>query len=70
MKDTFVITNIQYINVEGNTYVYLKGDNGKVYKQLFSKNEKLILLETGDKVMAEYTYDEDIISVISVEKAK
>ena len=70
LKDTFVITNIQYINVEGNTYVYLKGDNGKVYKQLFSKNEKLILLETGDKVMAEYTYDEDIISVISVEKAK
>lgn len=50
---TFTIASIQYVDVEGNTYVYLTGDDGNLYKMKFSEDESLIYLKAGDSVSAE-----------------
>ena len=47
---TFVVTDVQYIVVDGNTTVYVKADNGKVYKQAFTDDETIILINVGDTI--------------------
>ncbi len=47
---TFVISVIQYIDVDGNTYVYMGTEDGTVYKALFHKNEKLLFAKPGDTI--------------------
>lgn len=49
----FTIASIQYVDIDGNTHVYLTGEDGNVYKQKFSENENLIFLKQGDMVSAE-----------------
>ena len=46
----FTIKSIQYVGIEGNTYVYLEGSDGNVYRQKFAENESLITLRQGDEV--------------------
>lgn len=53
-----VIADIQYIQVDGETIVYIKDDKGAVYKQAFSENESLILLNIGDKITVTYLESE------------
>lgn len=50
---TFTILSIQYIDVDGSTWVYLSGEDGNVYKQRFAENEDLIFLAVGDSVTAQ-----------------
>ena len=47
---TFVISVLQYVDVNGNTYVYMGTEDGTVYKALFSANEKLLFAKVGDTV--------------------
>lgn len=47
---TFVISVLQYIDVNGNTYVYMGTEDGTVYKALFSENEKLLFAKVGDTI--------------------
>lgn len=54
MQASFVIQEIQYMNIDGNTYVYLKGDDGRLYKQKFADNEELIYLSAGDKITVDF----------------
>lgn len=63
---TFTIKDIEYVTIEGNTIVYIKGDNGKVYKQPFAENEDLILFNIGDKVTVTYSGESDIIAIVSI----
>lgn len=49
----FTVASIQYADIDGNTYVYLTASDGKVYKQKFSDNEKLIFIKNGDTIKAE-----------------
>lgn len=42
------ISDMRYIDVDGNTWVYLTGADGRIYKQPFAENEKLLLLKAGD----------------------
>lgn len=44
---SFTVTGIKYVDISGNTWVYLTADNGNIYKQEFSNNEKLITLQNG-----------------------
>ncbi len=44
------VSDIRYIELEGNTWVYLAGGDGMIYKQPFAENEKLLLLKAGDVV--------------------
>ena len=50
---SFAIKNIQYVTIGGNTYVYLTGGDGGIYKQKFADNERLVLLNIGDSVTAD-----------------
>ena len=62
---TFVISDIQYILVDGETVVYLKAPTGKVYKQAFLDNENLITLNIGDRVTI-YTEDDVNADIIDM----
>lgn len=46
----FVITVLQYVDVDGNTYVYMGGADGTIYKALFHENEQLLFANVGDTV--------------------
>jgi hypothetical protein len=47
---SITVESIQYVVTQGETTVYLKGDDGNVYKQAFADNEKLITLESGSVI--------------------
>lgn len=44
----FTVADIRYIDIEGNTWVYLTSVDGVIYKQPFAENEKLLLIKAGD----------------------
>lgn len=46
----FTISVIQYVDVNGNTYVYMGTADGTVYKALFSANEQLLFAQVGDVI--------------------
>lgn len=50
---SFTIESIQYVAIDGNTYVYLIGGDKSLYKMKFSEDESLIYLKAGDNVSAE-----------------
>lgn len=58
---SFVISEMQYVEIAGETYVYLAGDDGMVYWQKFSDNEQLIFLHEGDTVTVNGIMDKDNI---------
>lgn len=66
---TFVISDIQYILVDGETVVYVKAPTGKVYKQAFADNEKLITLNIGDRITI-YTEDDVNAEIIDMSEFK
>lgn len=47
---TFVISVIQYVDINGNTYVYLGTEDGSVYKAIFHENEQLLFATSGDTI--------------------
>ena len=44
------IASLQYVSIEGDTYVYLLGTNGIIFRQRFADNEQLISLHVGDSI--------------------
>ena len=40
----------QYVDIDGNTYVYMGSEDGTVYKALFKDNEKLLFAKVGDTI--------------------
>ena len=44
----FTVESIEYINVDGDTWVYFVGTDKRVYKQKFADNENLIFCKQGD----------------------
>lgn len=67
-SDTITITDIKFLTMDGNTIVYVKGDNEKVYKQNFAQNESLILFNIGDEVTIKYATEAEIIQIVEIEK--
>lgn len=51
----FVISVIQYVDIDGNTYVYMGTEDGTVYKALFKNNEKLLFTKVGDTIKGSVT---------------
>lgn len=65
---SFAIKNIQYVEINGNTYVYLTGGDGGIYKQKFEDNEYLLLLNVGDSVTVNCVETaENIWTIVSME---
>ena len=51
VKETEItIASIKYIDVDGNTYIYLIDKNDSIFKAKASKFEEMLLLNVGDKV--------------------
>lgn len=47
------IESIRYIDIDGNTYIYLITTNGEIFKAKASNHEEMLLLKEGDKVILE-----------------
>ena len=59
------IKKVDFIPIEGNTYVYITNREGNVYKEEFSKNEGAIKWNAGDKIKISYEEDESGIYQIT-----
>ena len=51
----FTIEVLQYVDVDGNTYVYMGTSDGTVYKALFKDNEQLLFAKAGDTIKGSVT---------------
>lgn len=47
---SFKIVKMQYVQSDGETYVYLVSENNDIYKCFFTNNEKILLVNVGDTV--------------------
>ena len=48
------ISSIKYIDIDGNTYIYLISDSGAIYKAKAAAHEEMLLLSEGDTVELSY----------------
>ena len=48
------VNEIRIITVDGNSVMYLTGDDGNLYKQNISADESLLLLKQGDRLTVNY----------------
>lgn len=66
-----VVADMEYITMDGETYVYIKDDAGNVYKQKFSEDESVIKISVGDTIRVQYEEMESgIHRIISLELVK
>ena len=54
-ETTITIASIKYIDIDGNTYIYLIDSGNNIFKAKASANENMLLLNAGDKVKITYT---------------
>lgn len=47
---TITVSQIKYIDIDGNTYIYLIDTSNRIYKAKASSHEDMILLNEGDRV--------------------
>lgn len=52
------VKDIQYITMDGETYVYITDKDGAVYKQNFAENETLIFIQKNDTITVYYIESE------------
>ncbi len=64
MTAEFTVKEIRYITIEGDTWVYITAEDGIIYKQLFSEDETLIYLNSGDTIQAAYEEADNSIRTI------
>lgn len=68
VTESFIIDEIEYITIEGNTICYIKSGD-KCFKQSFAENEELILLKVGNEVSIQYQQSEySIIPIVNIER--
>ena len=53
-EKTIVIASIKYIDIDGNTYIYLIDGNNDIFKAKASTHEQMLLLNVGDEVKISY----------------
>ena len=54
-EKTIAITSVKYIDIDGNTYIYLIDSDSNIFKAKASTNENMLLLNVGDKVKISYS---------------
>ena len=59
-EKNITISDIKYIDIDGNTYVYIITKENEIYRQKVSENEELLFLEPGDKITVSYNGKEMI----------
>lgn len=61
-EKTITVEDIKYINMNGETYVYITASDKSVYKQNFADNETLIFIQLGNKIKVYYIENESGIN--------
>ncbi len=59
---TIVLADIKYIDIDGNTYLYLIDENNTIYKAKAADHEEMLLLCAGDEVVISYTEHNEILT--------
>lgn len=54
-EKTITIASIKYIDIDGNTYLYLIDQEQGIYKAKVSANEQMLLLKEGDRITISYS---------------
>lgn len=54
-EKTITIASIKYIDIDGNTYIYLIDSEDNIFKAKAGSNENMLLLNVGDKVKISYS---------------
>ena len=54
-EKTLTISSLKYIDIDGNTYIYLIDSESNIFKAKASANENMLLLNGGDKVKISYS---------------
>ena len=55
---TIKVKDIKYIDIDGNTYIYIITDDDKIYKAKASSHEDMLLLNIGDEITITYSGNE------------
>ena len=63
-EKTITVASIKYIDIDGNTYIYLIDTDSNIFKAKASANENMLLLNVGDSVKLSYSGK----TIISCEK--
>ena len=64
LSKKITVTQIRYITVENETYVYITAKDRSVYKQNFAENESLIKIEEGDVITVHYMEGDDGVNTL------
>ncbi len=64
LSKKITVTQIRYITVENETYVYITAKDRSVYKQNFAENESLIKIEEGDVITVHYMESDDGVNTL------
>ena len=48
------VSQIRYIDIDGNTYIYIISDDEKIYKAKAVSHEEMLLIKEGDKIKIEH----------------
>ena len=71
---SFIVADMQYVTMDGESYVYLKDSDGEVYKQKFADDESIVKVSVGDEVTVQYEKKENgihwIITIEITQKAE
>lgn len=54
-EKNITIASIKYIDIEGNTYIYLIDKENNIFKAKASANETMLLLNVGDQIQISYS---------------
>ena len=60
-ETTITIASIKYIDIDGNTYIYIIDTDNNIFRAKAGEHENMLLLSAGDKVAISYS-DKTIIS--------
>ena len=66
VENKITIKDIQFLIVDGETICYIKSKDGKCFKESFSSDERLILLDVGDKVTIYSLDNSDISDIVEI----
>ncbi|MEG0805937.1 MAG: hypothetical protein RSC69_04725 [Lachnospiraceae bacterium] len=55
------IERIQYVDIDGNTYVYVTDPEKNIYRRAFKEDPNMILLNVGDELQVTYSLGENEI---------
>src|SRR5699024_9676818 len=60
-ESTVTIADIKYIDIDGNTYLYLITDAREIYRAKAADHEEMLLLNPGDQVTISY-HEKEILT--------